>query len=68
MLGVHIRYHRNDDVEVKIARLLAQVVQKAFRSARSDWISFSNERIVEAGFLKGKYQINIFVTCSFETN
>jgi hypothetical protein len=68
MLGVHIRCPRSDATSTKIARSLAQVVQGAFRTASSDWITFSDEKIIEVGLLNGKYQINVFVICKFETD
>jgi hypothetical protein len=67
-LGVQIHYPRNDEIYVRCARSLAVLVQGAFRTAESHWIHFSDERIMEVGWVYGSYQINALVTCKFDTD
>jgi hypothetical protein len=68
MLGVQILCPKNDPSAYGYGKLLAGLVQNAFRqppSGGSVW--YSNQRIIEVGAVQNDNQINVFVTCSYET-
>jgi hypothetical protein len=68
MLGVQILCPKNVAKAYVYGRLLARLVQKAFRnppSGGSVW--YRDQRIIEVGSVQNDNQINIFVTASYET-
>lgn len=68
MLGIQVLCPKNVANSYVCGKLLASLVQKAFRnppSGGSVW--YSNERIIEVGSVQNDNQINIFVTASYET-